>query len=106
MMKPAATVLTAMAAIALLASVPAAAASSAGGDTRLVAQAADTTPKRAKRGAPDITREEYIDRAAKAAARRFDAMDANKDGRLTAQERRDYTKKRREERRARRKKGG
>lgn len=36
----------------------------------------------------DITRDEYIDRAKRAAEKRFDRMDANHDGVLTAEERR------------------
>jgi hypothetical protein len=36
----------------------------------------------------DITRDEYVERARRAAERRFDRMDANHDGVLTADERR------------------
>jgi hypothetical protein len=36
----------------------------------------------------DITKDEYIERARRAAERRFDKMDANHDGVLTADERR------------------
>jgi len=36
----------------------------------------------------DITKEEYVERARRAAERRFDKMDANHDGILTADERR------------------
>ena len=36
----------------------------------------------------DITRDEYIERARRAAERRFDRMDTNHDGVLTADERR------------------
>jgi hypothetical protein len=36
----------------------------------------------------DITRDEYIDRARRAAEKRFDRMDTNHDGVLTADERR------------------
>lgn len=43
-----------------------------------------------RRGGADITRDDYIDRAKRAAERRFDAMDANHDGVLTADERRAY----------------
>ena len=46
----------------------------------------------------DITKDEYIERARHAAERRFDKMDANHDGVLTADERRAV----REERAARR----
>lgn len=46
----------------------------------------------------DITRDEYIERARRAAERRFDRMDTNHDGVLTADERRAA----REERAARR----
>ena len=46
----------------------------------------------------DITKDEYIERARRAAERRFDKMDANHDGVLTADERRAA----REERAARR----
>lgn len=38
----------------------------------------------------DITRDQYIERAKEAAARRFDRMDADHDGVLTAAERRAY----------------
>ena len=46
----------------------------------------------------DITKDEYVERARRAAERRFDKMDANPDGVLTADERRAA----REERAARR----
>jgi hypothetical protein len=46
----------------------------------------------------DITKEEYVERARRAAERRFDKLDANHDGILTADERRAV----REERAARR----
>ena len=63
-------------------------------------------PPNAATGAPsartprggDITRDEYIERARRAAERRFDRMDTNHDGVLTADERRAA----REERAARR----
>ena len=47
----------------------------------------------------DISRDEYIqravDRAKRAAEKRFDQMDANHDGMLTAEERRSYRAERR-----------
>jgi hypothetical protein len=49
----------------------------------------------------DITKEEYIERARRAAERRFDRMDTNHDGVLTAEERR-AAREQRQERRARR----
>lgn len=45
------------------------------------------TTARIPRGG-DITRDEYIERARRAAERRFDRMDTNHDGILTADERR------------------
>ena len=42
----------------------------------------------APRRGGDITRDEYIERAKRAAERRFDEMDADHDGTLTAEERR------------------
>ena len=44
-------------------------------------------PAKASRGG-DITRDDYIERARKAAEKRFDRMDTNHDGVLTADERR------------------
>ena len=44
----------------------------------------------AKRGGGDVTRDQYVDRAKQAAERRFDQMDADHDGVLTADERRAY----------------
>ena len=55
------------------------------------------TTARIPRGG-DITRDEYVERARRAAERRFDRMDTNHDGVLTADERRAA----REERAARR----
>jgi hypothetical protein len=50
----------------------------------------------------DISRDEYIqravDRAKRAAEKRFDQMDANHDGVLTADERRNYRAARRQQR--------
>ena len=43
-------------------------------------------PARSRGG--DITKEEYVERARRAAERRFDRMDLNHDGVLTADERR------------------
>jgi hypothetical protein len=57
-----------------------------GAATAAPAAAAHPAPRRGG----DITRDEYIERAKDAAARRFDAMDANHDGVLTADERRAY----------------
>jgi hypothetical protein len=56
-----------------------------------------TAPAARSRGR-DITKEEYVERARRAAERRFDKMDTNHDGILTADERRAA----REERAARR----
>ena len=62
--------------------------------------AATPAPSRAARGG-DISRDEYIeravDRARRAAAARFDRMDANHDGILTAEERRAYRAARRQQ---------
>ena len=49
----------------------------------------------------DITRDEYIERARRAAERRFDRMDANHDGILTADERRAAREERAQRRAAR-----
>jgi hypothetical protein len=48
---------------------------------------ADNAPAARTRGA-DISKEEYVERAKRAAERRFDKMDTNHDGVLTADERR------------------
>jgi hypothetical protein len=56
--------------------------------------------QRSARGA-DITKEEYIERARHAAERRFDRMDSNHDGVLTADERR-AAREQRQARRAKR----
>ena len=48
-----------------------------------------TAPPHAARGG-DITRDDYIERAKRNAERRFDQMDADHDGVLTAEERRAY----------------
>ena len=40
------------------------------------------------RAGGDITKDEYLERARRAAEKRFDRMDANHDGVLTAEERR------------------
>ena len=58
---------------------------------------ASAAPAARTRGG-DITKDEYVERARRAAERRFDKMDANHDGVLTADERRAA----REERAARR----
>src|SRR5689334_14235514 len=50
------------------------------------APAAQSAPRSARGG--DITKEEYVERARHAAERRFDKMDTNHDGVLTADERR------------------
>ena len=47
----------------------------------------DNAPAARTRGG-DITKEEYVERARRAAERRFDKMDTNHDGVLTADERR------------------
>ena len=49
---------------------------------------AQTAAPAARTRGGDITRDEYIDRARRAAERRFDRMDTNHDGVLTADERR------------------
>ena len=58
-----------------------------------MAQTEKAMPKRT-RAPQDVTRQQYLDQAGK----RFDAMDANHDGKLTSVERRDYFKKMREAR--------
>jgi hypothetical protein len=50
------------------------------------APSAQSAPRSARGG--DITKDEYIERARRAAERRFDRMDLNHDGVLTADERR------------------
>lgn len=65
------------------------------------AQTEKAMPKRT-RAPQDMTRQAYVDHAREVAERRFDAMDGNHDGKLTAQERRDYAKKMREARQQRR----
>ena len=47
-----------------------------------------TRPAPSARTRGDITKDEYIERARRAAERRFDKMDTNHDGVLTADERR------------------
>ena len=54
--------------------------------TAKAAPAASPAPRRGG----DITRDEYVERAKQSAERRFDAMDADHDGVLTADERRAY----------------
>ena len=49
----------------------------------------------------DITRDDYIDRARRAAEKRFDRMDTNHDGVLTADERRAAREERAQRRAAR-----
>ena len=49
----------------------------------------------------DITKEEYVERAKRAAERRFDRMDLNHDGVLTADERRAAREQRQQRRAAR-----
>ena len=50
------------------------------------APAAQAAPRSARGG--DLTKEEYVERARRAAERRFDKLDTNHDGVLTADERR------------------
>ncbi|HTV88207.1 MAG TPA: hypothetical protein VME41_04250 [Stellaceae bacterium] len=52
--------------------------------------ASATADRPAPRRGGDITRDQYIERAKEAAARRFDRMDTDHDGILTAAERRAY----------------
>jgi len=60
-----------------------------------VTQAEKATPKRAAaRPAVDVSRQQYLDQAGK----RFDAIDGNRDGKLTADERRSYAQKMRTQR--------
>jgi hypothetical protein len=66
------------------------------------AQTETTTPKKRTRAPQEMTREQYIDHARDLAGKRFDAMDANHDGKLTTAERRAYSKKMREAREKRR----
>jgi len=70
--------------VAALAQTPAAPA--APSSTPSLAAAPTTAPRRGG----DITRDQYVERAKQAAERRFDAMDADHDGVLTADERRAY----------------
>ena len=56
------------------------------------AQTETTAPKRT-RAPREMTRDQYIDHARDLAGKRFDAMDANHDGKLTTAERRAYSKK-------------
>jgi hypothetical protein len=55
--------------------------------TAQTATPADKAPAARTRGG-DITRDEYVERARRAAERRFDKIDTNHDGVLTADERR------------------
>ena len=50
------------------------------------APSAQSAPRSARGG--DVTKEEHVERARRAAERRFDKMDTNHDGVLTADERR------------------
>jgi hypothetical protein len=61
---------------------------------------ASSAPAARTRGA-DITRDEYVERARHAAERRFDKMDTNHDGILTADERRAAREERAQRRAAR-----
>ena len=66
-----------------------------------MAQTEKAIPKRT-RAPSEITRQAYIDHAREMAEKRFDAMDANHDGKLIVAERRAYYKKMREAREKRR----
>ena len=57
--------------------------------------AAAQTPQRARNQGQDITRDEYVERAKRAAEKRFDRMDTNHDGVWTLDERRAARSKRR-----------
>lgn len=57
------------------------------------APSAQLAPRSARGG--DITRDDYIERARRAAEKRFDRMDTNHDGVLTAEERRNARGQRR-----------
>jgi hypothetical protein len=59
--------------------------------TAAIAQtaAATTSAPAARTRGGDITRDDYVERARRAAEKRFDRMDTNHDGVLTADERRD-----------------
>ena len=48
------------------------------------------------RGGRDVTRDEFIERAKRRAEKRFDRMDTNHDGILTAEERRAFLAKRKQ----------
>ena len=78
-------------AILIALSFPAIAQTSA--PTTSPAPTAQSMPRSARGG--DITRDEYIERARRAAEKRFDRMDTNHDGVLTAEERRDARGQRR-----------
>lgn len=82
-------------AILLALSVPALAQTAAPTGPAPTAQSA---PRSARGG--DITKDDYVERARRAAERRFDRMDANHDGVLTAEERRAAREQRGSRRRA------
>ncbi len=71
---------------AALAQVPAPSAAPAVGAPVAAPPAASPSSRSARGG--DITKDEYVERARRAAERRFDRMDLNHDGVLTADERR------------------
>jgi hypothetical protein len=85
-------------AILLALSMPATAQTAA--PTAPAATPATAAPAARRRGG-DITKEEYIERAKRAAERRFDRMDLNHDGILTADERRSVREQRAQRRAAR-----
>ena len=74
---------TTLAAILIALSLPALAQTAPPASPAPSAQAA---PRSARGG--DMTKDEYVERARRAAERRFDRMDLNHDGVLTADERR------------------
>lgn len=87
-----------LATILLALSMPAMAQTAA--PTAPAATPATAAPAARSRGG-DITKEEYIERAKRAAERRFDRMDLNHDGILTADERRSVREQRAQRRAAR-----
>jgi hypothetical protein len=75
-------------AVAMAQSAPA--PSSAPSPTAVAPATAPATPGAASKKGGDITRDAYIERAKQNAEKRFDRMDADHDGVLTADERRAY----------------
>lgn len=86
----AAGLLTVLSPLVAVAQTPAASPPPTNTPTQSAAAPAGAAPAAPRARGGDITRDDYIERAKQNAARRFDAMDANHDGVLTADERRTY----------------